>query len=306
MTAPDRHGLRIGARFPNAGSAPARIGLASAARRLEAAGFDSLWTSDHLAMPATTRSVYPFTSDGEMPWSPDLGWSDAIVSLGVAAAVTERIELGTAVLVAPLRSPLVMAMQVASVSVEAGGRCVLGVGAGWLVEEFEAVNVPFAGRGQRLDSWIEVVRQVWSGTLPRRTEGPYPNPAEMVCRPLPVEPVPVLVGGLSAAAQRRAGRLGDGWLALQSVDELDPASLADSIESVRRHAENAGRDGSTLRFVLQITGSKGLAEKISGRLAELGSSGIDEVIVDVDWDSPDEPRRTHDTLREAAAGVGSR
>lgn len=299
-----RRAIRIGARFPNAGQTPSRIGLASAAAQLEAAGFDSLWTSDHLAMPRSSRSAYPFSPTGEIPWAPDVGWSDAVVSLGIAAAVTERIELGTAVLVAPLRHPLVTAIQLATVSVEAGGRCALGVGAGWLEEEFEAVDVAFAERGRLLDGWIGVARHVWSGTMPvRGRDNPYPNPTEMVCRPRPVEPIPILVGGLSPAALRRAGSVGDGWVGLQSIDDLDAARLEAAVRSVRRHALDAGRDGSALRFVLQITASAGLAEKVRGQLSELASAGVDEVIVDIDWDAPDEPQRTHDILRVAATEV---
>jgi probable F420-dependent oxidoreductase len=289
--------VRIGARFPNAGHLPGELGLANAARRLEEAGFDSLWTSDHLAMPVETRSRYPFRDDGVIPWPPDLGWSDAIVSLGIAAAVTDRIELGTAVLVAPLREPLLTAIQLASVSVEAGGRCVLGIGAGWLAEEFDAVGVPFSERGRRLDAWMEVVRAVWSGGLPERDPGAfYPNPTEMVCRPVPVAPIPLLVGGLSPAALRRAGTVGDGWLALQPATELDPPALRRSIDEIHRHAEAAGRDPEGIRVTMQITGSAGRASEIAPMLPRLRSAGVEEVIVDVPWGDGDGPAVTYEVL----------
>lgn len=299
MTDPDTaHSLRIGARFPTTGDVPARIGLSSAARQLEAAGFDSLWASDHLAMPVTTRTPYPFSDGGGVPWPLDLGWSDAIVSLGMAAAVTQKIELGTAILVAPLRDPLVTAMQLASVSVEASGRCVLGVGVGWLAEEFDAVGVSFAERGKRLDAWIDVVRAVWTGTLPIRDEaGFYPNATEMICRPVPIAPVPILVGGLSAAALRRAGHLGDGWVALQSVDDLDAEVLRDATKRIGVHAGDAGRDVSAVRVVLQITGSTGRAGEIAGRLPELRAAGVHEIIVDVGWDGKHGPEATLAALR---------
>ena len=292
--------MRIGARFPNAGSVPGRIGLAVAAQRLEAAGFDSLWTSDHLAMPIKTRSTYPFSDDGQIPWLSDHGWSDAIVSLAIAAAVTDQIELGTAVLVAPLRNPLVTAMQFASVSVEARGRCALGVGAGWLIEEFDAVEVPFSDRGKRLDAWIEVVRDAWSGKLPMRDPDDfYPNPIEMICAPVPAAPVPILVGGMTPAALRRAGRIGDGWVALQAVDKLDPPSLGSAIKSIQKHAREAGRDDSMVRVTLQITNSAGHADDIADHLSDLMAVGVQEIIVDVRWDAEDDPRKVHDTLRAA-------
>ncbi len=294
--------LLIGARYPNAGELPAKLGLAEAARRLEDAGFDSLWTSDHLAMPDLLPTTYPFTDDGHVPWKPDLGWSDAIVSLGIAAAVTDKIRLGTAVLIALLRSPLVVARQVASVALEAGGRFMLGVGVGWLSEEFDAVGVPFARRGARLDAWIEVVREVWSGSLsPRGADHPYPNPHRMVCRPNPPEPIPVLIGGLSPAALRRAGVLADGWLGLQAADELNPSALAESVEKIRGHARAAGRDPSSLHLMIQVTGSAGKAEYVAAQAAGLAAAGLDEIIVDVDWDDASDARRTFATLTSAAA-----
>ncbi len=293
--------IRIGARYPNAGVAPLEIGLAAAARRLEDAGFDSLWTSDHLAMPARHRSAYPFSADRRVPWPADTGWSDAIVALGIAAAATSRIELGTAVLVAPLRSPLVAAKQMASVSVEAAGRCVLGVGVGWLEEEFDAVQVAYTQRGRLLDAWMDVARQVWSGVLGvRDADDLYSVPVEMICRPTPTEPIGILVGGLSGPARRRAGRLGDGWVALQSVDALDPPALAMGIESVREHARAVGRDSSEMRVVLQITGSAGRTDDIAGRISALAEAGVDDIIVDVEWDHPDKPKQACSVLRAAA------
>ena len=293
--------LRIGARFPNAGNTASQIGLARAAVVLESAGYDSLWASDHLAMPRSGGSSYPFSSDGRIPWSSDLAWSDAIVALGMAAAVTERIELGTAVLVAPLRSPLVLAKQLATVAVEADGRTILGVGVGWLEAEYDAVGVPFRKRGARLDAWMAVVRDVWSGSLGVREDTfPYPNPAEMVCRPVPPRSVPILVGGLSAAALRRAGRLGDGWVGLQAAGALDPNSIADSIERIRHEARAVGRDPSGLRMVLQITESEGQAALIAGHIAELRAAGVSEIIVDPGWDELDQPGRTLDTLRRVS------
>lgn len=113
--------LRIGARLPNAFNASQPTSLAAAAHALESAGLHSLWASDHLAMPSDLPRSYPFTSDGHIPWRSDTAWGEAIVALGIAAAVTQRIELGTAVLVSGLRAPLILAKQVATVSTEASG-----------------------------------------------------------------------------------------------------------------------------------------------------------------------------------------
>ena len=288
--------MRIGARYPNAGQLPAELGLAQMAKRLEDAGFDSLWTSDHLAMPTSTRSRYPFSDDGAMAWPLDLGWSESLVSLGIAAGATERIELGTAILVAALRHPLLAAIQVAAISVEARGRVALGVGVGWLAEEFEAVGVPFERRGARLDAWIDVARAAWSGALPVREGEFYPNPTEMVCRPLPTEPVPVLVGGLSPAALRRAARC-EGWVGLQSTDRIQPHHLADAVSRLRAYEAEAGSIEPG-RVVVQLTGSAGRHDEIAARLEDLSRAGVDEIIVDVPW-SDDGPETALDVLRRA-------
>ena len=156
--------LRIGAKVPNSGPLPAALGIGAMAAELERAGFDSLWVSDHVVMPAAISSAYPFAADGKVTWPTDAPYIDAMIALTAIAAATQRARIGTAVLVLPLRQPVVLAKQAASVDVLSGGRLDLGVGAGWLAEEFAALNVPFAGRGERLDEWIKVLRAVWTGS----------------------------------------------------------------------------------------------------------------------------------------------
>lgn len=291
--------LRIGARFPSAGVSFVAGGMASAARRLEEAGYDSLWASDHLAMPAgPSASRYPYTEDGCIPWGDELGWNEALTALGIAAAVTNRIELGTAVLVAALRHPLVAARQAAAVATEAGGRVTLGVGAGWLAEEFEAVGVPFAARGRHLDAWLEYVRQVWTGGVGVRDEGdPYPNPSDLISRPLPPEPIRVVVGGVSAAAFRRVVSAGDGWIGISALDGLDTAEVRSSVERLRSVSVENGRDPDELRVLLQITGSADRAADLRPHLPALVEAGVDDVLIDTGWDDPDQPARDLRVLR---------
>ena len=130
---------------------------------MEASGFASLWVSDHVVMPATVTSRYPYASDGVATWATDEPWYDSIVALAMAAAVTESVELGTAVLVLPQRQPVVLAKQVASLDRLAGGRVVLGVGAGWLAEEFAALATPFEARGRAPTSGSILLRSCWTG-----------------------------------------------------------------------------------------------------------------------------------------------
>jgi len=291
--------LRIGARFPSAGFVFRAGGMADAARTLEAAGFDSLWASDHLAMPRTTRSHYPYTEDGSIPWGEELGWNEALTALGVAAAVTSRIELGTAVLVAALRHPLVAARQAAAVAVEAGGRVTLGVGAGWLAEEFDAVGVPFERRGRHLDAWLDYVQQVWSGDMPVRPgEDPYPLPTAMTSRPLPPGPIGILIGGVSDAALRRAARAAQGWLGISPLDGLDPQAVAADVGRLRAAAEAVDRDPATLRVCLQVNGSGGGAARLRPQLRALAAAGVDDVLVDTGWDHPERPHEDLTLLRD--------
>jgi probable F420-dependent oxidoreductase len=259
--------MRIGAKLPNSGPLPFSHGIPAMARTFEAAGFDSLWVSDHIVMPREIRSRYPFAADGRATWATDMPWLDALIALALAAAVTERVRLGTAVLVLPLRHPIELAKQAASIDVASGGRLELGVGVGWLKEEFDALGVDFATRGRQLDESIEILRACWTG-----------EHGDTLAYPTPVRPIPLLIGGHSPAALRRARRL-DGWLGQQSAGALDPDALEEAP-----------------RTVLRIVESFGKPELVAERLPELAAAGVDEVIVDVD---PEHAEHAHEVLRAA-------
>ena len=156
--------MRIGAKVPNFGPLVAERGFAALAGELEAVGFDSLWLSDHVVIPTDPASRYPFSADGKASSRPGTPWFDALVSLAQLAAATTQVEIGIGVLVLPLREPVTLAKQLASIDVLAGGRVTLGVGAGWLAEEFAALGVPFSSRGARMDEAIDVLRAVWTGS----------------------------------------------------------------------------------------------------------------------------------------------
>jgi probable F420-dependent oxidoreductase len=282
--------IRIGAKLPSSGPSAGRVGLAAAAADAEAAGLDSVWVSDHVVMPSAVGSRYPFSAGGEAPWDPEEPWYDAIVAMAAAAAVTERVEVGAAVLVVPMRNPVVLAKQLASIDALSGGRVVLGAGAGWLAEEFEALQAPFSGRGKRLDEWIEIMRDCWTGTPRAHVSDHYELPAGMHCFPKPAGTMPVLVGGMSPAALRRVGRIGDGWLAQQDAGSLDPAEIDRARTTISEAAAAAGRP-EPKRVALRITGRVG-----DGRLRELAEAGVTDVIVDVDWADPDGIRRSVEPL----------
>jgi probable F420-dependent oxidoreductase len=280
--------MRLGAKLPNSGPLPLELGIPTMARMLEQAGFDSLWVSDHIVLPRTIGSHYPFAADGRATWATDSPYLDALIALALAAAATERVSLGTAVLVLPLRNPVVFAKQAASIDVASGGRVEFGVGAGWLEEEFAALGVPFARRGARLAEWVEIARECWSGAPGGRSSEYYVLPEDVLCLPTPAHEIPMLIGGHSEVALKRAGRIGDGWLAQQSLDEISPEELARERAIVVSAAEQAGRDPAHLRVVLRIVDSTGRGDEVAAALPALAHGGADEVIVDMRWDGGDQ------------------
>src|SRR4051794_12769594 len=185
--------VRIGVRVPNAGPLPAQIGIPAMARAAEAAGFESLWVSDHVVMPQSIASRYPFTADGRATWPATTPYFDALIALALIVAVTDTATVGTAALVLPLRHPIVVAKQLATIDAASGGRLRLGAGAGWLREEFEALDVPFESRGARLGEWLGVPRGRWARTPPPRNGGPHRLPARRPLPPPPAPPVPGLL-----------------------------------------------------------------------------------------------------------------
>ena len=176
--------LRLGAKVPNTGPV-FRLGVARMAAMVESAGFDSIWTSDHVVFPRDVRSRYPFAADGRITWPVDVDYLEPVVALSAMTSITTKAELGTSVLILPTRNPILFAKQAACVDTISGGRLVLGVGVGWLREEFEALGADFEARGAVLDEWINVARRCWTGTV-EPFEGRFYRLAEAIyCRPTP-------------------------------------------------------------------------------------------------------------------------
>jgi probable F420-dependent oxidoreductase len=193
--------------------------LVALARAGDAHGWDTLTVSDHLVNPVATRSTYPYTRDGSRRWEMGTPWPDPWVTIGHLSAVTTRLRFLTTVYILPARTPVHVAKQVGTAAVLSGNRVDLGVGMGWMEEEFELMGVPFAQRGRRADEMIEVLRRLWTGDVVEHHGEHFEVPAlEML--PAPTAPIPIIVGGLSEAALRRAAR-NDGWVSdLHTIDEL--------------------------------------------------------------------------------------
>lgn len=281
-------GIVLGAKVPNSGALPTTVGIAMMAATLERAGFASLWVSDHVVQPATIESWYPFAEDGRASWPTDTPYFDAVVAMTAIGAATTTARIGTAALVLPQREPVVLAKQLASLDVLTGGRLELGVGVGWLAEEFAALNVPFDDRGSRFVEWIELLRECWTGAPAAHDGRHYTLPADTLTVPTPAHRVPLYVGGHSPVALRRAGSLADGWLAQQSATALDAPALRAGRDAMRAAAERAGTDPDRLRVVLRIVDSTGRSDAVAAALPALAGAGVDEVIVDVDWQRADD------------------
>lgn len=173
-------------------------------------GWDAVACSDHVVNPETITSVYPYTADGGRRWEPFTEWPDCWVSIGAMAAVTERLQFFTNVYVLPMRNPFNVAKAVGTAAVLSNNRVSLGIGMGWMEEEFAALEQPFGKRGKRADEMIEVLRTLWSGGWVEH-HGEFYDFDRLEMTPTPTHQVPILVGGISAPAFKRAAR-NDGWV----------------------------------------------------------------------------------------------
>ena len=234
----------------------------------EAAGFDSLWTIEHAVLPTVYEPLYPETPDGRIPFATDHPISDPLIWMAFAAAHSSTILLGTGVLVVPQRNALLLAKEAATLHRLSGGRLVLGVGAGWLREEFDAVGVGFDDRGRRLDDTIGAMRALWSGA-PASYESPSARFSAVVSSPPPPgHAVPIHIGGFTVPAALRAGRVGDGFF----PGGYDRDVLATLIARCRREAESRGRDPEAIEITTRWTKDPAELDDLSvlHRLADLG------------------------------------
>jgi probable F420-dependent oxidoreductase len=190
------------------------------ARAAQDAGFEALAVSDHVVHPEKITSRYPYTADGTPRFGPDTPWPDPWVAIGAMSAVTERLRFLTNIFVLPLRNPFLVAKAVGTAAVLSGDRVALGIGVGWMEDEFRLLEQEFRGRGARCDEMIEVLRKLWTGEMVEHRGRCYEF-GRLQMTPAPRRRIPLYVGGTSDAALRRAARLGDGWISeLHPLDEL--------------------------------------------------------------------------------------
>lgn len=212
----------------------------------EAAGFESAWTIEHTVVPANYTSAYPYSADGKLAGGQDdLPMPDPLIWMAYMAGVTSTIRFGTAILILPQHNPVITAKQVGTLDHLSGGRIMLGIGVGWMREEFDAIGASFDDRGARTDEYVAAMRELWTADKPT-FHGEFVNFDETYCRPQPVQrPVPIVIGGDTKIAARRAGRLGDGYFPARGADP-------ELFDIVRRTAEEHGRDPAAIELTCQL------------------------------------------------------
>ena len=263
--------MKVGLAFASSISTDGASALALC-QRAEAAGFESVWGGEHVIMPDSIVSKYPYTPDGKIPAEPETPIPDPLIWLAFAAAAAPTLRLGTCILIVPQRNPLILAKELATLDQLSGGRVELGLGVGWMKEEFDALGVPWEKRGARNDEYIEAMRALWQGPH-AEYHGDFVDFEPATCSPRPVNgPIPVIVGGDSDAAISRAVRIADGYF----PGEGDIAQLGALLDRVRQAAEAAGRDPASIEFSA-IFGSQ-MANPEQG-VEEMASIGVDRIMV---------------------------
>lgn len=240
------------------------------AQTAEALGFDSVWAADHVVIPKEINSRYPYTATGAFPMNPTEPLLEPLSVLSFVAACTTKVRLGTAVLVLPHRNAVVTAKTVATMDVLSRGRVILGVGVGWMEEEFNALNASFAQRGPLSDEAVAVMKELWTSEHPH-FEGKFHRFPEVACEPKPVQKPhpPIWVGGHTGPALRRIVEYGDGWAAVVT----SPQEFAERLDKLKAKAAKAGRDLSTITLCVSPRGKRpeAMIEDIP-RYQELGAT----------------------------------
>jgi probable F420-dependent oxidoreductase len=239
------------------------------------AGFESIWLGEHVVIPRSMLPLYPGTADGVFPYPAEHAMPNPLVWLTFVAARSDRLLLGSNVLVLPHYNPVVLAKQAATLDALSKGRLLLGVGMGWCPEEAAAIGYPFSERASRMEESIAAMRALWSDD--ESFTGRWTSFAGAACYPKPWRPggVPILIGGGSPAAARRAGRLGDGFIpAVADADELRPL-----LRELRESAAVAGRSPDAIEVTCRILPRAEQRGQTLAAVREFEDLGVSRLIV---------------------------
>jgi probable F420-dependent oxidoreductase len=284
--------MKIGIVSINVGGPKTAENMVGVVQHAEAAGIESVWTFEHVVVPADYESKYPYDRSGKMPAKPETWFIDPLISLAHVAAATKTIRLGTGVNIFPQANPMLFAKQTASLDALSGGRLTLGLGIGWLAEEYEAMGTPFERRGARFDDYLEAVKKVWSGEVVDHESEflswhgfkSYPIPAQ---KPHP----PILIGGTTTKTLQRVVTAADGWYApSDSQQELT--------EKVGELKEMAAREGRSFDSI-DITTNWRIAKRPDA-LPQLEDLGVTRAVALLGATGESDPKKAIDLIASKA------
>jgi len=262
--------MKFGIRYCNTGPFTQPERLVHLAQQAEQVGAESLWTVEHVVVPKAYESRYPYSADGKMGAFENAPLPDPLIWLTHAAAVTKRIKLATGILILPQRHPFYAAKQVATLDVLSGGRAILGVGIGWLEEEFRGLGIPWDARAARTEECVAALRSLW-GDAPSAFAGKHYAWSAVESNPKPVRRpgVPIVIGGQVAATARRAARIGDGFFPARTDN------LRDLMEALHRECAAIGRDPREVEVTTGIVGRIPTRDDV----AQLEALGVQRVLI---------------------------
>ena len=286
--------VTFGTSLPSRGAMAGPEQLRSVAQRAEDLGYDHVWVSDHIVLPKKVESFYPYAADGVPTFRPEEPYYEPLAALNFIAGCTQRIRLGTHVLIIPYRNPVLTAKILSTLDVLSGGRVILGAGVGWMEEEFQALGLDtFKERGAVTDEFLQIYKDLWTKDNPS-FEGKHYQLSDAGFEPKPVQkPLPIWIGGHTGPVIRRAAKYGDGWMpiGLRPPAILEPEELAGKIARLRKLTVAAGRaeDAVALTFSTSIVfndpaGSsralmQGRPEQIAADLRQYQDLGVSNFII---------------------------
>lgn len=265
--------MEVGVVLPYAGPLTNPENIVTVARWADQLGYHSLWQTDHVALPERVESYYPYRKNNRWDYPPETKWVDPLLALAWAGVAAPALKLGTSVLVIPLRNPVLLAKQVSSLDFLTGGRVILGVGVGWMEEEFKLVGQSFSNRGRRAIEMIKLMRELWSGeTVDFQGEFYRVSGCKMYPRPIQAN-IPVVWGGHSEAALKRVAQMGDGWHPTQ----ISLGQLEEGIHKLKHYCEASQRDPNSVLIIARPGDNYRIDAESQARHVELR---VDHLIVD--------------------------
>ncbi|MBM3489309.1 MAG: TIGR03619 family F420-dependent LLM class oxidoreductase [Alphaproteobacteria bacterium] len=249
------------------------------ARQAEEIGFGAVWLADHVAFPVQFKSQYPYSATGDFPTRLAEPLLEPVALMGVIAGATQRVKIGTAVLVMPYRNPVLLARMLATIDNLSGGRVILGAGTGWLEEEFQVLNThDFAKRGRVTDEYLEIFKAICGGgEVAYRGETYAFEPIFCVPGSVQRPHPPILVGGVADAALRRVAKHADGWLAVTIGTQAIPERLA----KLKQFCQQQGRSFDSVQLAYKLFLNIGEAKRSKFDAREPGTGSLAEIIDDL-------------------------